>query len=262
MTKFQDRWALVTGASSGLGAEFARQLAVEGAHLVLVARREDRLQGLADQLSREHGVKTRVVALDLSLPESPESLHRQLAEEGLEIDVLVNNAGFGVFGGFLEIDWERERRMLELDIVALTDLTKRFARDMNSRGRGWILQVASIGAYQPSPTYASYAAAKAYVLNFSEALAYELESTGVVVTVVSPGVTETEFFDVAGQKPTLYQRMMMMKSEAVVRKALEALHRGRRSLIPGLGNAVVVWSLRFLPRRLITAVAARAMTLG
>lgn len=262
MTDFEDRWALVTGASSGLGSEFARQLAAEGAHLVLVARREDRLKALADELSRVHGVKTRVVSLDLSAPEAPGDLHRRLSDEGIAIDILVNNAGFGVHGPFLQIDWERERQMLELDIVALTDLTKRFARDMVARERGWILQVASIGAYQPSPTYASYSAAKSYVLSFGEALAHELRHTGVGVTVVSPGVTATEFLEVSGQEPTLYQRIMMMESEDVVRSALRALRRGRRSVIPGLGNAFVAWSLRFVPRRAMASIAERAMTLG
>jgi hypothetical protein len=262
MEDFRDQRALVTGASSGLGTDFARQLAAAGAHLVLVARREDRLQELAAGLRQEHGVDVRVIAMDLSTPEAGEKLEAQLAAEGLDVDILVNNAGFGVYGPFVGIPWERERQMLELDIVTLTDLTKRFVRGMVERDRGWILQVASIGAYQPSPTYATYSAAKAYVLSFGEALAYELRKTNVKVSVLSPGVTKTEFLEVSGQKPTLYQRAMMMTSEDVVRAGLKALHRGKPSLIPGLGNFLAAWSLRFTPRRLVPAIANWAMTVG
>jgi hypothetical protein len=262
MQEFKDRWALVTGASSGLGADFARQLAAAGAHVVLVARREDRLRELARELESAHRVQTRVVAMDLGDPSAPEKLHGQLAAAGLEIDVLVNNAGFGLHGPFLDIPWEREAEMLQLDIVALTHLCKLFLREMVARDRGWLLNVASIGAYQPSPTYASYSAAKAYVLSLSEALSYELRRTKVKVTAVSPGVTRTEFLSVSGQTPTFYQRKMMMESPDVVRVALRALARGKPSVIPGAGNALAAFSLRFTPRRAMAAIASWAMTKG
>lgn len=262
MSDLKTRWAVVTGASSGLGADFARELAQRGCNVALVARRKERLEAVADELEKEHSVATRVLAMSLAERGVPQRLHDTLRDEGIEVDVLVNNAGFGCYGPFLEIPWEREAEMLDLDIVALTHLTKLFATDMVARGRGWILQVASIGAYQPSPSYASYSAAKAYVLSMGEALAYELRKTGVSVTVVSPGVTKTEFLEVSGQQPTLYQRMMMMQSPAVARAGIRALLRGKPSVVPGLMNAAVAQSLRIMPRRLQAAVANVAMNVG
>ncbi|HEB90503.1 MAG TPA: SDR family oxidoreductase [Deltaproteobacteria bacterium] len=246
--KIRGRWGLVTGASSGIGADFCRLLAEEGMHLVLVARREDRLKALADEL-RTHGVVTRIIALDLARPDAAAELKRRTDEAGLEIDLLVNNAGFGLYGPDLEIPWEREHEMLELDIVAVVDLTKRYARDMVRRGRGWIIQVASVGAYQASPTYAAYSAAKAFVLSYGEALAYELRGTGVSVTVLSPGVTRTEFLEVSGQAPAFYHRLTMMDPRAVTKAGLDAVLRGRPSVIPGLVNKIAAFSLRFMPRR-------------
>jgi short-subunit dehydrogenase len=262
MSELKGRWAVVTGASSGLGADFARELARRGCNTVLVARRKERLEALSDELEREHGVGTRVLATSLADRAAPQRLYDTVRDAGIEADVLVNNAGFGCYGPFLDIPWQREAEMLDVDVVALTHLTKLFAPDMVARGRGWILQMASIGAYQPSPTYATYSAAKAYVLSFGEALAYELRKTGVVVTVVSPGVTRTEFLEVSGQRPTLYQRMMMMDSPAVARIGIRALLRGRPSVVPGLMNAAVAQSLRVMPRRLQAAVANLAMNVG
>lgn len=262
MTSLGDRWALVTGASSGIGADFARELAQRGMHLVLVARREERLRALAEELEREHGVRTRVIVADLGKPDAPRALHEQLQGEGIAVDVLVNNAGFGVFGEFLDVPWERERQMLELDVLALVHLTKLFAADMRARGFGRVLQVSSIGAFQPSPTYATYSAAKAFVLSFGEALACELRGSGVTVTVVAPGVAETEFFAVAGQKRSLFQRLTIMSSARVAGIGVRALERGRTLVVPGLVNAATAWSMRLLPRRWQAALAKTAMTLG
>jgi hypothetical protein len=262
MTDLKGRWALVTGASSGLGADFARELAGRGCNVALVARREEPMKELAAALESAHGVATRVVAMDLATPDAPPALAARLRAEGVAVDVLVNNAGFGVYGPFLEIPWERERQMLELDIVALVHLTKIFAGEMAARGTGWILQVASIGAFQPTPTYASYSAAKSFVLSFGEAIAHELRPKGVRVCTVCPGVTATAFLAVAGQKITLYQRMMMMQSPAVVRSAVRALLRGRTSVVPGVGNALSAFSMRFTPRRLQAAIASAAMNVG
>jgi hypothetical protein len=187
MTDLHGRCALVTGASSGLGTDFARELAARGCRLVLVARREARLRTLADELRGAHGTEARIEAVDLGDAAAREALFDRLAAAGVEVDVLVNNAGFGVYGDFLSIPWERERRMLELDVAAVVHLTKLFAAGMVARGRGWILQVASIGAYQPSPTYASYSAAKAFVLSFGEALSFELRRTGSASRSSRPG---------------------------------------------------------------------------
>lgn len=262
MSELRDRWALVTGASSGLGADFARELAARGMHLVLVARREERLRALAEELTRSHGVRTRPIAVDLAKPDAPRALHERLRGEDIAVDVLVNNAGFGVYGAFLDVPWEREREMIELDVVALLHLTRLFAHDMRERGFGRVLEVASIGAFQPSPTYAAYSAAKAFVQSFGEALACELRGSGVTVTVVSPGVADTEFFAVAGQKRSWFQRATVMPSAKVARIGVRAMERGRPLVVPGFANAVTAWSMRLLPRRWQTSLAKRAMTLG
>jgi uncharacterized protein len=258
--KLRGRWALITGASSGLGADFARELAGRGCNLILVARREEPMQVLAREIKARHQVEIDVITLDLVPPEAPQQLYDQLKAAGRQVDVLINNAGLGLYGAFLEIEWERERAMLELDIVTLTHMTKLFARDMVARNFGYILQVASIGAYQPTPLYASYSAAKAYVLNFGEALSYELRRTNVKMSVLSPGITATEFLKVSGQEATFYQRTVMMKSPDVVRIGVDALLAGRPSIVPGRINALMAWTNRLIPRRIQAAVAYRLMT--
>jgi short-subunit dehydrogenase len=257
--RLHNRWALITGASSGLGADFARELAGRGANLILVARREENLRALQAEIASRHTVQIEVVVMDLATPEAPQQLYDRLEAAGRRVDVLVNNAGLGLYGEFLDIPWERERSMLELDIITLTHMTKLFARDMVAQRFGYILQIASIGAYQPSPLYASYAAAKAYVLSFGEALSYELRQTGVKVTVLSPGVTATEFLQVSGQSASLYQRVTMMKSPEVVRIGVDAMLKGRPSIVSGRFNALMAWSTRLLPRRLQAALAHRFM---
>jgi uncharacterized protein len=257
MKPFQlaNQTALVTGASGGLGADFARQLASRGANLILVARREEQLRLIAAEIEKTYSVSAQIAALDLVAPGAPETLYRQLQEKGTRVDILVNNAGFGIFGEFASVPWEREKAMLELDIITLTHMTKLFIPDMLARRSGYILQVSSIGAYQPSPTYATYSAAKAYVLSMGEAINYELRQSGVSVTVVSPGVTKTEFLNVAGQSPTLYQRLVMMESPTVARIGIDAMLRRRSSVVPGFLNSLTAFSTRFMPRRLQAAAA-------
>ncbi len=262
MGELEGRTALITGASSGLGADFARGLAARGCQLVLVARREARLKELAQEIAARYGVAVQSIPLDLMLEESPEELYDQLRQAGTRVDVLVNNAGFGVFGEFVDIPWQQDRNQLALDVRALVHLTKLFLADMLERDFGYVLQVASIGGYQPSPSYAIYAAAKAFVLNFGEALHYELRKRGVGVTVVSPGVTATEFLEVAGHRPSFYQRLMMMKSRDVAEIGIRAMLKGRPSVVAGWRNALVVWMLRFTPRRLMAATANAAMRIG
>ncbi len=256
------RWALVTGASSGLGADFARELAARGADLVLVARRSDRLAALADELTRSAGVRAEVIAMDLATAGAAVELRRRTDSLGVDVDVLVNNAGFGQHGQLLDTPWERTAQLIQLDMVTLTELTRLYAVDMVARGRGWILQVASVSAYQPTPTYASYAAAKSYVLSFGEALAHELQGTGVHCTVVSPGVTATEFMEAAGHRLTLFDRMLMMESPAVARAGIRAMLAGAGTVVPGFANAFNTWAMRFLPRGWATAIAALTMRLG
>jgi short-subunit dehydrogenase len=262
MSNLRGKNALVTGASSGIGADFARVLAARGCNLILVARREDRLRALQQEISGGHDVQAHVIAMSVSEAGAPQVLYDRVRSMGVAVDVLINNAGFGVHGNFIDIPWEREHEMLQLDVVALVHLTKLFVRDMVARNFGYVLQVSSIGAYQPSPTYATYSAAKSFVLNFGEALNYELRHTNVKVSVVSPGVTASEFLQVAGQKPTFYQRTTMMPSRTVAEAGIEAMLKGKPSKVPGLMNAVPVWLLRFTPRRMSAAMASFAMQYG
>ncbi len=252
---WKGRTALVTGASSGLGADFARHLGAAGANLVLVARRADLLEALGRELAKSHGIEADVVAMDLGAPGAPAALEAEVARRGRRVDVLVNNAGFGLYGEYLAIDAGRERAMMELDVLVPLELTRRFGAAMVSRGEGWVLQVSSIGGYQPSPLYATYGAAKAFILNWGEALSYEWRPKGVKVTVLSPGITATDFLKVSGQRATAYQRLVMMDSPTVTRIGLEALARGRGSVVPGWANKLTAWSNRLVPRAWIPGVA-------
>jgi short-subunit dehydrogenase len=255
-------WALVTGASSGLGVDFARELAGRGANLILVARRTERLRVLAGEIKVNHPVEVDVEPTDLAVPDAAEALYRRLSERGRSVEILVNNAGFGLHGNHLDNDWKRERDMIQVDVIALVHLTKLFAAKMVKRGFGRILQVASTAAYQPVPNYAVYGACKAFVLSFSEALNYELRGSGVTCTVVAPGVTATEFQKVAGHAYSRYMRLTEMQSADVARKGIEAMLSGRSAVVTGLHNAALVASERLAPRSVITALAGYFMRAG
>jgi len=256
---WKDKTALITGASSGLGADFARHLAASGANLILVARREEALQKLQAELMARHGIRVTVLPMDLGLPGAPERLREETRRLGHPIDILINNAGFGLFGGFVEIPAAGERAMLELDVLVPLALTRLYGEDMLARHQGWILQIASIAAYQANPLYAAYGAAKAFILNWGEAVNYEWKDSGVKLSVLSPGVTRTEFFEVAGQRPTLYHRLVMMDSSTVARIGLEALAKGRPSIVPGLINKLTLFFNRLLPRSWIPPIVHRLM---
>ncbi len=262
LTAIKGRTALVTGASSGLGVDFARQLAARGSNLILVARREDLLRTAQAELVARYGIDVEIIPLDLVGAEAPQRLYDQIKQAGKTVDILVNNAGYGLYGAFTEIEWEREKNMLELDIITLMHLTKLFVNDMVARNFGYILMLASIGAYQPSPLYASYSAAKSFVLNFGEALSYELRKTNVRCTVLSPGVTATEFLKVSGQQASLYQRLTMMQSPAVARIGIDSMLKGKPSVVSGRLNALTAWSNRLMPRRWSAAIASRLMSVG
>lgn len=253
------RTALVTGASSGIGASFARQLAAMGAHLVITARREDRLAALAAELREAHGVEVTTVALDLADPGAPRALFEATEGAGKAIDVLVNNAGFGTQSRFDRMAWTKAAEQLQLNVVSLTELTHRFVGPMLARGRGHVLNVASIGAYMAVPGYATYAAGKAYVLSFTEALAAELAGTPVRACCLSPGGTRTEFFEAAGQKPSWLVEASLMSADRCAKIGLGALFGGRRSVVAGLANALMCFSLRFVPRRLAAWIAGIVM---
>lgn len=258
-TQLKGKWALVTGASSGLGEDFARELAAEGMHLVLAARSLAPMESLAAAIRAAHGVEVVVESIDLARPESADELYQRIAARGIEVEVLINNAGFGVFGEFVATEWSRIERMLQVDLMSLTRLTHLYGADMARRRHGRILLIASIGGYQATPLYAAYCAAKAYVLSLGEALSDELGRAGVNVTVLSPGITATRFLEVSGQRATFYQRMVMMQSLPVVRIGLKALARGRASIVPGILNALTVFGNRFLPRPWQSAIAYRLM---
>ncbi len=256
----EGRTALVTGASSGLGVELARLLAGRGCALVLVARREDRLRAVRREIRSEHPVRVDVVPMDLGRAGAAVALRSALEKMRRHVDVLVNNAGLGLVGPFVDLPWERQHAMLELDVVALAHLTHLFVREMVDRGFGFVLNVASVAAYQPTPRMAAYAAAKAFVLSFSESLSWELRGTGVGVCALSPGVTTTEFWEVAGRpEPNLYERLLNMDAPEVARIGLEALLGGRPSVVAGTVNSLAAAAARLLPRRLVTALAGQAM---
>lgn len=246
---------LITGASAGIGREFAELFAREGYHLILVARRAQALRKLADSLQREHHISVRTLAKDLSRPETPGEIYRELTEDSIAIDVLVNNAGAGVSGLFKETDLAAELSTIQLNLTALTHLTKVFLLDMVRRGAGKILNVSSTAAFQPGPTMAVYYATKAYVLSFSEALAEELGGTGVTVTCLCPGPTLTEFQARAGISGIRLLKFRTMDAAAVARRGYEGLMKGRALVIPGFFNRLFAWGVRFFPRRLVTRAA-------
>lgn len=253
--------ALVTGASSGIGAAIAAALARRGYDLILTARREDRLRALAGELEEAHGVAAQVVAHDLGVPGGARALHARVAELGSPVELLVNNAGFGIYGHAWEQELVRVEAMLELNMTALTVLTQLFLPEMVARGRGRVLQVASIGAFQPSPLYAAYAATKAYVLNYSHAVNWELRQAGVDVRVTSlcPGLTRSEFHEVADHlKPPSVERLMM-SAEAVAERGVKAALAGRAVVTPGWVNALGGFLVKLVPRSWATHTAGKMM---
>jgi uncharacterized protein len=251
--------ALVTGASSGIGRELSRILAREGHDLVLVARREPELQELADELKSHYGTTSTVVTTDLSAPEGAPQVFDAVTAAGLDIDVLVNNAGFGGSGRFTETDAGHEQRMVAVNIVALTDLTKLFLPAMTERRRGRVLNVASTAAFQPGPFMAIYYASKAYVLSFTEAIAEELVGTGVTATALCPGVVPSGFQDTAGisDSSPLLHSPGVKSAEYVAEAGYDGMIHGRRVVVPGALNKIGVQSLRIAPRRAVVSVIRR-----
>jgi hypothetical protein len=252
-------WVLITGASSGFGEEFARQYAEQGYSLVLVARRLDRLQRLAEELRKEFRVDVVVERIDLSEVAAVNRLHQQLRERGIPIDILINNAGHGLQGSFLDGQLDAVLGMVQLDVASLTAVTHVFAQDMRTRGRGKILLVASLLAYQGVQNFAVYAAAKAYVLRLGEALHRELKSDGITVTALCPGMSDTGFATAAQQKITPALKRLMMQPGPVVRAGIRALRAGRMSVVPGLANKALVIFTWATPRWLHQAILSHAM---
>ena len=248
---------LITGASSGIGEAFARKLATQGHDLLLVARSEDKLIALCNELGRGQNIRAQYVAIDLSERDAPARLLAETVERNLEIDLLINNAGFGSMGDFAELDLELELKMIDLNVRSLVELTHRFLQSMREHKRGSIINVASTAGFQGVPFMATYAATKAFVLSFSEALWEENRSYGITVMALCPGVTETGFFVASRmQKPPA---RFSQSSEDVVETALRGLKRGQSSIISGWPNLVMIEMERIMPRSLVLRAAGAVL---
>lgn len=248
---------LITGASSGIGEAFARRLAEEKHNLVLVARSENKLHELCDELMLEHEITAHYVALDLIDFEADRRLYDETEKNGLEIDWLINNAGFGSMGDFAELDLERELEMIGLNVQALVAVTHRYLRKMRERRNGTIINVSSSASFQPIPYMATYAATKAFVTSFSEAIAAENRHLGITITALCPGPTETNFFNAAHAEP--FQAKGMQTAEEVVETALEGVRRGKARVISGWTNYLGATLGNFIPNSLITRVIANVL---
>ena len=238
---------LITGASSGIGAALASELAARGYGLTLVARREERLRKLADELSAAHGIRAEVLACDLADPAALEALPSRVDELGLRVDVLVNNAGFGSYGRFVELDGAREVDQVRVLCEAVVALSSAFVPAMVERGSGAVLILSSTTGFQPTARYATYAASKAFSLSFGQSLHEELRRSGVAVTTVCPGPVETEFFDVSDVRPVRLPKRMWVTPDEVARAALDGLARNRRLVIPNVAVRALMATSRVSP---------------
>jgi uncharacterized protein len=245
--------ALITGASGGIGAELAGLCAAGGYDVVLVARQRAALEALASTLSRTHGVTARPLVADLAQPAAA----RMVFESAGAVDILINNAGFGLRGAFSETDWEAEARMIQVNVATLAHFTKLYLPGMAARRSGRILNVASTAAFVPGPFMAMYYATKAFVLSFSLAIANELEGTGVTVTALCPGATRTNFFEAAGNGDSNLLKGSTMSAADVAREGYDAMMAGKAEIIAGSRNRWMIWGARFAPRRMLTNIARR-----
>lgn len=253
---YRNKLAVVTGASSGIGKVYAQELAARGCHVVLVARSQDKLDAWAAEINRRYGVQAYVSAVDLSEADAPRLLAEQLAELGLTVDILINNAGFGTFGRFEDIAPEREQKEIMLNSSALVDLTHRFLPPMLKRGDGVIVNVASMAAFMPCAYSAVYGATKAFVLSFSEALWAEVRGRGVRVLALCPGATETGFFDAVGGQDMAAGRKLSTP-EQVVRTGFRGIDQGRSYIINGRMNFVLAQMIRLISRRRVALIMER-----
>jgi hypothetical protein len=254
---YAPKTALITGASSGIGLELAHLFARDGYRLVLLARNRNTLRQIGDDLQARYSVTVRIAPKDLAHPATPAELYQELQEAGIVLDVLVNNAGFGLAGAFQSTDWNQEAEMIQVNIMAATHLTKLFLPQIRAR-EGKVLNVASTAAFQPGPFMSVYYASKAYLLSFSEALAEELSGTGVTVTCLCPGPVKTNFQRRAYLEGTaMINSPLMVDVREVARIGYEGMKRGKRVVIPGWKNAFAVGMLRVSPRAAVTKVVRR-----
>jgi short-subunit dehydrogenase len=248
--------ALITGASMGLGREYARLFAADGHDVILVARSEGKLQELARELEAARGIKTSVLAEDLGDPAAPERVFKWTQDRGLQVDYLVNNAGFGTSGAFVDLDRKREVELVQVNIGTLVHLTRLVLPAMVSRRRGRILNIASTAGFVPGPFIATYYASKAFVISFTEAIAWELRGKGVTATVHCPGATATAFSRTAGNDRSILFRLSQADAGTVVRHGYRAMMSGRVVSVPGFLNWLSTQSSRFGPRAVLSAVSA------
>jgi len=260
----QDSVALVTGASSGIGADIARSLARRGHNLVLVARREERLAVLADELASAHRVRAETIAVDLQTKAGRKRLLKGVAEIGLRVDVLVNNAGFGTAGLFQRLDGEREAELVRLNCEVVVALCGSYVPAMVERGAGAVLNVASTAAFQPLPTQATYSASKAFVLSFTQALGADLHGTGVTATALCPGPVRTEFVEVAGmeREASVLPEFVWVSSPDVAEAGVQGLERGKGVVIPGKLNKATAIGGHLTPRSLLLGLGRRVYRTG
>ena len=248
------KWALVTGASAGIGVALAEELASGGTNLVLTARRKDRLEALAQRLSSTYRIRTEIFPADLADPTAPEGIYASTQDKGIEVDLLINNAGFGKYGEFPFADKQRLLEMVQVNCAAVVHLTHLYVRGMTARRRGDILILASTASFQAVPYISTYAATKAFDLLFAEGLAEEMKPYGIRVCALCPGSTESEFHTVAGQEKFIHGGESAQK---VARTGLRALAAGKSYVISGLGNYLGAHGERLVPRRFVTRTAAR-----
>ena len=257
-TRTQRETALITGASSGIGRDLARLMAADF-DLILVARSREKLGELRKELESQHSTHVHVMPADLSRPEAPDGLFAELARRRLQVDVLINNAAFGVYGKFSATSLLDELRMIQLNVTTLTHLTKLALTGMLERKHGRIMNVASTAGFQPGPLMAVYYATKSYVISFSEAVANELKGSGVSMTCLCPGPTATEFAATAKVDKSKLFRLAAMSSPDVARAGLKGMLRGKALVIPGVKNKIVAQSVRVTPRKLVTAISRKIL---
>jgi short-subunit dehydrogenase len=252
ISAYADQWALITGASSGIGAEFARRLAARGMHLILVARRRELLEALAAELHTAHGSKCEIIVSDLADPKQPAAIAEEVARRNIKVELLINNAGFGYVSEIRTAEVPRIMDMIQVNIAALTELTYRFLPAMMDRGHGGVINISSVAAFQPVAYMGAYAASKAYVLHFSESLWAEARECGEVVTVLAicPGPTRTDFFDVAGAKGWLTKKRSQ-SAEEVVRIGIRALEKKKQYVVCGWINYILSLAVRLANRRTV-----------
>ncbi len=255
MDSFKGKYALITGASSGIGYEFVKLFAEDGSNLIIISRNEERLLNIKREIENEHKVNVLVLAKDLSKREAPEEICNQLEDENIPVDILINNAGVGYHGNFSDTDLERQLKMIQLNVLSLVRLTGLLLPSMIKKGYGKILNVASMAGFHGIPLHSIYSATKAFVLNFSESIAYELKGTGITVTCLCPGLTKTNFFKSADMENARLLRFGLMGADKVAKIGFDALRNNKTTVIPGLRNKFIIFLERLSPRKIIIRIS-------